>query len=91
MWSRDGEELFFATSDRLMAAPVQTDESFAHGTPQPLFEIGNYDFGPGAPRDYDVADDGRFLMLKAEGQAPPRQITVVLNWFEELKARVPTN
>ena len=89
VWSRNGEELFFATSDRLMSAPVQTDESFTHGTPEALFETGNYLFGPGSSRDYDVARDGRFLMLKVEGQAAPRQITVVLNWFEELKTLVP--
>ncbi len=44
---------------------------------------------------YDLSPDGqRFLMLKNVGQigtedATPSQITVVLNWFEELKARVP--
>ena len=41
---------------------------------------------------YDVAEDGRFLMvLREEGQAEQTmRINVVLNWFEELKARVPT-
>jgi hypothetical protein len=28
-------------------------------------------------------------MLKPVEQAPPTQINVVLNWFEELKRRVP--
>jgi len=34
----------------------------------------------------------RFLMLKSTEQAgaAPTQINVVLNWFEELKRRVPT-
>ena len=41
--------------------------------------------------NYDVSRDGqRFLILKATEQAPPpTQINVVLNWFEELKRRVP--
>jgi hypothetical protein len=44
-------------------------------------------------RQYDVAADGqRFLMMKEEARhtdlAP--SINVVLNWTEELKARVPT-
>ena len=45
-----------------------------------------------AARNYDVAPDGRFLMVKAgdeTGEAPPAQITVVLNWHEELLERVP--
>ncbi len=39
-----------------------------------------------------VSPDGqRFLMLKAGGQeqTTPQQINVVLNWFEELKKKVP--
>jgi hypothetical protein len=42
--------------------------------------------------NYDVSPDGqRFLMLKPseQAQAAPTQINVVLNWFEELKQRVP--
>jgi hypothetical protein len=39
---------------------------------------------------YDVSADGqRFLMVK-ELEQSPAQINVVLNWFEELKRRVPT-
>jgi hypothetical protein len=46
-------------------------------------------------RTDDIAPDGhRFLMIKesgaAEDRSAPAQIHVVLNWFEELKARVPT-
>jgi hypothetical protein len=42
--------------------------------------------------NYDVSPDGqRFLMLKPpeSAEAAPTQINVVLNWFEELKRRVP--
>jgi hypothetical protein len=38
-----------------------------------------------------VAPDGqRFLMLKADEAQATTQINVVLNWFEELKRRVPS-
>ena len=46
----------------------------------------------GYPRGSDKPPDGqRFLMLKpVDSQTPaPTQINVVLNWFEELKRRVP--
>ena len=42
-------------------------------------------------RDYNVAADGRFLMVRPEvtrGQASPG-LHFVLNWTEELKAKVP--
>ena len=41
--------------------------------------------------NYDVSRDGqRFLMVKASEQTEAAtQINIVLNWFEELKRRVP--
>jgi len=64
---------------------------FAAGKPRMLFE-GPYLPTPASFPYYDVSPDGqRFLMLKpAESQASaPTQINVVLNWFEELKRKVP--
>lgn len=47
------------------------------------------------PRPYDVSPDSRrFLVLKdvpASDAADGPQITVVLNWFEDLKRLVPVN
>jgi hypothetical protein len=45
---------------------------------------------------FDVSRDGRrFLLIKAgegtEQAAPPLQIVVVQNWFEELKRLAPVN
>ena len=53
-------------------------------------------FGPRNQRNYDVMPDGRMLGVIRAGQvqswgSTPQQIQVVLNWFEELKRRVPTN
>ena len=56
-----------------------------------LFE-GPYVSTVGTFPNYDVSLDGqRFLMLKPveQAQAAPTQINVVLNWFEELKQKVP--
>jgi len=39
---------------------------------------------------YDVAPDGRFLML-VEDSSRPTILNVVLNWTEELKQLVPAN
>ena len=37
---------------------------------------------------YDVASDGGFVMAEGEEKLP-RQIDVVLNWFDEVKRRAP--
>ena len=61
--------------------------------PLTLFE-GPYRPTGGSLPFYDVSPDGqRFLMLKpvdpAGRDSAPTQINVVLNWFEELKQKVP--
>ena len=58
--------------------------------PTELFS-GDYVQADVSGRPYDVAPDGRFLMLKRASGARPEEITVVLNWFEELKRLVPTD
>ncbi len=76
----------------ILAVDIKTDPVLAIGDPQVLFEGFYAILYP--TRGYDVAADGqRFVML--QDQEYPRQpvthINVVLNWFEELKRRVPNN
>jgi hypothetical protein len=41
-------------------------------------------------QNFDVSPDGqRFLMLKSAAASAPRQLHLVVNWFEELKRLVP--
>ena len=91
-WNRNGRELFYRSTDKMMAVNIATQPSFVVSKPKVLFE-GQY--VPTSPTSltYDVSPDGqRFLMLKPSESAEvaPTQIDVVLNWFEELKQKVPT-
>jgi serine/threonine protein kinase/Tol biopolymer transport system component len=91
-WNRNGRELFFRSDDKMMAVDIVTQPSFSAGKPRMLFQ-GPYERSPATSPNYDVSPDGqRFLMLKPvdAGESAPAQINVVLNWFEELKRRVPT-
>ena len=89
MWSRDSTELFYRNGNKMMAVSVGTDASPGIQSAQTLFE-GEFWEG-NQPQSFDVAEDGRFLMLRMADSAEwQRQINVVLNWFEELKERVPT-
>jgi eukaryotic-like serine/threonine-protein kinase len=91
VWNPKGRELFYRHGNKMMAVDVTTQGTFSAGNPKMLFE-GPYVPTPRSFQDYDVSPDGqRFLMLKAGGQAQvSAQINVVLNWFEELKQKVPT-
>ena len=82
-WSANGRELFYRRGSEVMAVQIGDDPGAAK--PEKLFE-GDY-VRSGGEKSWDVAPDGRFLMRK-----PVRSqytINVVLNWTEELKARVP--
>ena len=71
----------------MMAVEVNaTPSGFSAGRPRVLFE-GRYE------ESFDVAPDGqRFLMIQSvEPEQPATQINVVLNWFEELRRRVPAS
>ena len=89
-----------------MAVAVETEPTFNPGNPEVLFQgtylssiIPQIEMTP-----WDIHPDSkRFLMIKEPGTtggesmaeeseaADPRNITIVLNWFEELKQRVPVD
>jgi eukaryotic-like serine/threonine-protein kinase len=91
-WNPNGRELFYPNGDKMMAVDISTQAGFSAGKPLVLFE-GPYQPGGAPVANYAVSPDGqRFLMVKPvdQEQPAPTQINVVLNWFEELKRRVPT-
>jgi serine/threonine-protein kinase len=93
-WARTGAELFYLdTSGTLMVVPVRTSgATFSSGNATKVFDTQYAT--PDRSRTYDVSPDGkRFLMLKDDATRDPNSapagIVVVLNWFEELKAKLP--
>jgi len=98
-WSPDGKELFYFAGGgggQFVTVSVTTRPTFTFGNPVSV-PSPFLDRGVVFERNNDITLDGkRFLGVVAAGQnatsgAPAApQIQVVLNWFEELKARVPT-
>ena len=84
-WSAQSGELFFRQGDTIMVSKVSTGNAFVlEDLPRPLFVASGSGEG-----GYDVSADGqRFLVAAQNPDAPAREIHVVLNWFEELKAKV---
>jgi hypothetical protein len=93
LWSADGSELFYRRGEAMMAVAVgNSGDDFSFAAPQQLFS------GPFAPsigqasRSYDVARDGRFVMMLAADPNSARttsSIVVVQNFIEELRRRAP--
>jgi Tol biopolymer transport system component len=88
-WSADGRELFFLDlSGGMMVTRVQTSDHFTYAKPKLLFESTHVK-GAGGTRNYDVAPDGRFLMIKEverRTEPPARdKVTVIVNWSDEFR------
>ena len=93
-WSRDGHQIYFASGNGpgLLVAEV-TMEPFSASEPVelngPVRRYGS---------NFDLANNGQRLLvttsdsavLASDASAPGPRIRVILNWFEELRQRVPT-
>jgi len=88
-WSPDGRELYYRNGSQIISVAVETGPEFSHQAPVLLF-AGNF-WGLGYWPTYNVAPDGRFLLIQEETSTGEsiQQINVVLNWFEELKQLAP--
>ena len=77
-----------AALTKMMVVPVQLNSTFTAGTPRMLFE-GRYG-ATALIRGYDVAPDGRFLMVQQKDRPATRvaDMVIVQNWIEELKQKV---
>jgi len=87
-WSRAGNELFYQEGSKLMVVTVASTSPLQMQTPKVLFEGGFIAWEPNTPRTFDVAADGRFLMIEPTATNAQR-FNVVLNWTEELKRLIP--
>jgi serine/threonine protein kinase len=89
MWAPSGNALFYTVGDKLMTVPVTMGEKIKVGKPATLIDFG-------ARKEQvtlsDISLDGTwFVGVQRDPNAPPIEVEVVLNWFEELKRRVPVN
>jgi eukaryotic-like serine/threonine-protein kinase len=91
VWPRAGKNLFYRSGDAVMAVEVTTSPALSVSKPRLVFKKP-YERSMALWPNFDASSDGRqLLMVKGSDAAPaPGYINVVLNWSEELKARVPT-
>jgi serine/threonine-protein kinase len=98
VWTRDGRELLFATRDGHVMAVSYTvthaagGDTFAAGKPRMWTETRLRNMGN--VNTYDIAPDGKRLAAivadDAQDEKPLTHLTFLLNFFDELRRRVPT-
>ncbi len=89
VWSADGRQLFYRNQDQMLAVEITTEPELRIGEPVELWKRP-YFSQELFTTNYDVAPDGRFLMLGLpESDAPGlSMINVVVNWFSEVQERM---
>ena len=90
-WSRDGSELFYISPDgHMIAARFQTGPDARITARERLFRLpaGILGVNSGLATNYDVAEDGRFLLAREveDPEADGRGLVLVQNWVTELEA-----
>ena len=86
-WNPNNQEIFYREGDKMMAVSLSASPDLRLFQPHILFER-KYNFTSVTYPNYDVSRDGqRFLMVKPRSDSG--QLTLVFNWTEELKRRVP--
>jgi serine/threonine-protein kinase len=95
IWSRNGHDLFFLVDGRIMVAGYTAiGDSFVADRPRLWSEKPVLVLGSPPTYTYDVAPDGkRFaVVLYPDGttnEKPITHVTFLLNFFDELRRRVP--
>ena len=100
MWAPDGRQLFylaanFGADHRLTSVDVRTEPGFTFANPtvifQPLVASAEGETSP-----YDITRDGRQFLVRTptgigigSNNLTKPEMRVTVNWFDELKARVP--
>jgi Tol biopolymer transport system component/predicted Ser/Thr protein kinase len=95
IWSRSGRELFYESPDNHIMATAYTAsaDSFTAGKPRPWSNAQIFEPVP-LQWDFDLAPDGKRFAVIPRPEAASEQkgsvhVTVLLNFLDELRRRVP--
>jgi hypothetical protein len=80
MWTSDGKHIVYREGQRFMTATLAPGNDLTVISRAPLF---SGDFVPGTSANYDIASDGRVLVVRPVGGN--ERLTVTLNWLSEAR------
>jgi len=80
-WDERGRVLYYLQSGYLVAHEVRLGADFSKGRATRLFAT--------QANDFDVLPGNRFVLSERNTAPPDSPLHLIVNWFEELKAKVP--
>lgn len=86
-WSPDGKLIYYWKSKELMVMDIDTTAGRPTSTPRVAVDLESKLLVNG---DFSTLPGGKLLMIhRGPDEVRPTHVEVILNWFEELKAKVP--
>lgn len=81
-WSHDGRELFYWNSSRLMSVAISSGPELHSGAPSLVLEREGV-------RGFDVAPDGRFLIVRGSPPVLLTRVVVALGGAAQIGREAP--
>lgn len=88
-WANGGRRLFYSNDpDKVMSVDISVTPKLTASAPVVAYDLKKLRVNP---TEWDVMPDGRLLAIqKGEGEGDITDFNVVVNWFDELRARMGT-
>ena len=84
VWSPDGRRIYYVTASKVFAATVQTSPAFAVLRRELVFGVEGYNLSSPVHAPFDVAPDGKHLLLLRPTRSD-NGLVVVRDWKYELR------
>jgi len=87
LWASNGKEIYYRQGQSIMRVGVQTTPEVVPGIPAKFYDVTLPNDAAGMT--YAIAPDGSVVAIKPpSGATGPLEYRIVLNWIEDVKARV---
>jgi len=87
LWSRDGRAIYFRQRDAVVEVPITAREGTIERAPPRTLFTGIFHVDRSGDQSWDLAPDGRFLMLRPVGGGR-MELDVTLNWLADVRERL---
>jgi Tol biopolymer transport system component len=85
-WHRNGKNLYYLQTNKIMEVVVERKTKFIVSQPKLKQEINATD------KFFSITPQGdQFLFVSVQATEPVKNLHVVLNWFDELKTKLPVS
>jgi hypothetical protein len=97
VWHPDGSRLYYEQGGVIVEVPVEREPELALLEPRQVLDLGPYHNVAGAGRRWDVAPDGRFLLIKPENtddeprDPGPERVNLVFGFARAVAEQFPAN